>query len=92
MTASLLEPYILGCFNTSDFLVPFWIPKFGFPILDSQCWIPNIIYDTDIEPKTGVLVIFPLNINHYTRRNTTDNERIAVAGNYIVTGKRNDSN
>jgi len=49
-------------------------------------------YDTDIEPKTGVLVIFPLNINHYTRRNTTDNERIAVAGNYIVTGKRNDSN
>jgi len=49
-------------------------------------------YDTDIEPKTGLLIIFPLNIKHYTRRNTTDNERVAVAGNYIVTGKRNDSN
>lgn len=49
-------------------------------------------YDTDIEPKTGLLIIFPLNIKHFTRRNTTNNERVVVAGNYIITGKRNDSN
>lgn len=49
-------------------------------------------YDTDIQPKTGLLVIFPLNIRHYTRRNTTNSERVVVAGNYIITGKRNDSN
>lgn len=42
-------------------------------------------YDTDVSPATGILIIFPLNIKHFTRPNTTDKERIAVAGNFIAT-------
>ena len=49
-------------------------------------------YSTEIEPKTGLLIILPLNIKHYTRKNKTDNDRISVAGNYIITGKKNDNN
>tara|TARA_Y100000401_G_scaffold117424_2_gene126200 strand:- start:20531 stop:21064 length:534 start_codon:yes stop_codon:yes gene_type:complete len=41
-------------------------------------------YDMDVAPATGICVIFPLNIKHFTRRNTTDKERIAVAGNFVI--------
>ena len=50
-------------------------------------------YTKDIRPETNLLVVFPLSTPHYTRRNTTDKERIAISGNIIFKGgKTNDDN
>ena len=50
-------------------------------------------YTRDIRPETNLLVVFPLSTPHYTRRNTTDKERIAISGNIIFKGgKTNDDN
>ena len=50
-------------------------------------------YTRDIRPETNLLIVFPLSTPHYTRRNTTDKERIAISGNIIFKGgKTNDDN
>lgn len=50
-------------------------------------------YTKDIRPETNLLVVFPLSTPHYTRRNTTDKERIAISGNIIFKGgEPNDDN
>tara|TARA_Y100000816_G_C26077858_1_gene567629 strand:+ start:761 stop:1330 length:570 start_codon:yes stop_codon:yes gene_type:complete len=47
-----------------------------------------IDYTKDIRPETNLLVMFPLNTPHYTRRNTLDTERISIAGNILPIKKQ----
>ena len=52
----------------------------------------NIVFDfymankrmfQTIEPKVGMLIIFPTWIPHYTTRNISDEKRISISGNYF---------
>ena len=43
----------------------------------------SLDYTKDIKPETNLLVVFPMNTPHFTRRNTLETERIAIAGNII---------
>ena len=53
----------------------------------------SLDFTKDIRPETNLLVVFPLNTSHYTRRNTTNKERITISGNIIFKGgKTNDDN
>ena len=40
----------------------------------------------DFEVNTGDLIIFPAWMQHYTRENTTNNDRIIVGANYFIDG------
>ena len=51
----------------------------------------SLDYTKEIRPETNMLVVFPLNTPHFTRRNTLDKERIAIAGNLIPTIKQKES-
>mgnify|MGYP006264701767 FL=1 len=53
----------------------------------------SLDFTKDIRPETNLLVVFPLNTPHYTRRNTTNKERITISGKIIFKGgKKNDDN
>ncbi len=52
----------------------------------------NIVFDfyvankrifRSIEPKVGMLIIFPTWMSHYTTRNISDEKRISISGNYF---------
>ena len=43
----------------------------------------SLDYTKGIKPETNLLVVFPMNTPHFTRRNTLETERIAIAGNII---------
>jgi len=45
-------------------------------------------YSHLIKPKTGLLVLFPINTPHFTLRNNMERERIAISGNLILKEKK----
>ena len=47
-----------------------------------------IDYTKDIRPETNLLVVFPLNTPHFTRRNTLNTDRIAMSGNILPKNNR----
>ena len=54
--------------------------------LDVKKYNPFNSFTWDFEVNTGDLIIFPAWMQHYTRENTTNNDRIIVGANYFIDG------